>query len=115
MFGNELDIYIKNHVYNILKNASSTPEEPKDVICTDNLAEIIEKLIIIHIRQWVLEDALVDCKNDSEYADIKRKIDVCFKKKRPAMIEAINKLISEAIISNKKIEEENVKFYKTNY
>ena len=46
---------------------------------TDNLSEVIEKLVILHIRTWFLEDMAGIATTDTELADIKRKVDICFK------------------------------------
>ncbi len=79
---------------------------------TDNLAEIIEKLVILHIRTWMLEDAIAEANSDEEIANLKRKIDICFKQKRPKLVQAINLLVDNAIIEGKSIREDSVKLYK---
>lgn len=79
---------------------------------TDNLGEVIEKLAILHIRTWMLEDAIQAAKSDSEIADLKRKIDICFKVKRPKYVQAINCMIENAIVHNKSLREDSVKLYK---
>jgi len=79
---------------------------------TDNLGEVIEKLAILHIRTWMLEDAIQEAKSDSEIADLKRKIDICFKVKRPKYVQAINAMIENAIVHNKSLREDSVKLYK---
>jgi len=79
---------------------------------TDNLGEVIEKLAILHIRTWMLEDAIQVAKTDSEVADLKRKIDICFKVKRPKYVQAINSMIDNAIITERSLREDSVKLYK---
>ncbi len=79
---------------------------------TDNLGEVVEKLAILHIRTWMLEDAIQEAKSDSEIADLKRKIDICFKVKRPKYVQAINCMIENAIVHNKSLREDSVKLYK---
>jgi hypothetical protein len=79
---------------------------------TDNLGEVVEKLAILHIRTWMLEDAIQLAKSDTEIADLKRKIDICFKVKRPKYVQAINKMIDNAIVYNKSLVEDSVKLYK---
>ena len=49
-----------------------------DYIATDNLGEIVEKLVILHIRTWMLEDQLPLAIDDAEVGIIKKKIDICF-------------------------------------
>jgi len=79
---------------------------------TDNLGEVVEKLSILHIRTWMLEDAIQEAKTDSEIAELKRKIDICFKIKRPRLVQAINLLVDNAIAQNKSLREDSVKLYK---
>jgi hypothetical protein len=76
------------------------------------LGEVIEKLVILHIRTWFLEDMAGIAKSDSELADIKRKVDICFKQKRPMYVQAINKMIDSAIQDGRSLREDSVKLYK---
>jgi hypothetical protein len=82
-----------------------------EYIETDNLGEVIEKLAILHIRMWMLEDLINASTSDRELADLKRKIDICFKVKRPRLVQAINLLVDNAIINNKSLREDSVKIY----
>ena len=79
---------------------------------TDNLGEVIEKLAIIHILMWMLEDAIQAAKTDAEIADLKRKCDICFKVKRPRYVQAINLMVDTAIKQNRSLIEDSVKLYK---
>lgn len=79
---------------------------------TDNLGEVIEKLAILHIRTWMLEDAIQVAKTDQEVAELKRKIDICFKVKRPKYVQAINAMVDNAISSGRSLREDSVKLYK---
>jgi hypothetical protein len=108
-FGNVLDDCIRQTVDRVL-----TKHEMSDIeyIKTDNLGEVLEKLIILHIRTWMLEDAIQDAKTDAEVAEIKRKLDICFKIKRPNFVQAINLLVDDAIAQNKSLREDSVKLYK---
>ena len=83
-----------------------------EYIETDNLGELIEKLVILHIRTWMLEDAIQEATKDSDIAELKRKIDICFKQKRPKFVQAINLMVENAIIHNKTLREDSVKLYK---
>lgn len=110
---------ISNNIEQIIKETVSKtlekkniPENPSDYYFTDNIAETIEKLCILHIRTWFLEDMAGVCKTDSELADIKRKVDICFKQKRPALIQAINRMVDAAILDGKSLKEDSVKIYK---
>jgi hypothetical protein len=109
-FAASLETVIEKHVEEILKNRQM-PDLPNDVIETDNIGEVIEKLIIVHIRMWMLEDAVGIAKSDSEVADLKRKIDICFKQKRPKYVEAANRMIENAVLSGKSLIEDSVKHY----
>jgi hypothetical protein len=110
---NDIETIIKNVVSETLKN-KNTPELPIDIVATDNIGEVIEKLCILHIRTWFLEDAAGLAKSDEELANIKRKIDICFKQKRPQYVQAINKMIDNAIVTQKSLIEDSVKLYKGN-
>lgn len=85
----------------------------KDFVETDNLAEVIDKLIIVHIRCWMLEDLIHDNMSDADLASIKRKVDICFKQKRPKLIEAINMLIDKSVSEGRMLAEESIKVYKS--
>lgn len=104
---------IKNKVIIIL-NDHKVPELPENIVATDNIGEVIEKLCILHIRTWFLEDAAGVAKTDEELASIKRKIDICFKQKRPQYIQAINAMIDAAIKQQRSLLEDSVKLYKGN-
>jgi hypothetical protein len=52
--------------------------------------------------------------NDQEIASLKKKIDICFKQKRPQYIQAINKMIDDGIFNGRKLAEDSVKMYKGN-
>ena len=108
-FGDVIDASIKNTVNDVLVKG-----EIPDIIFseTDNLGEVVEKLCILHIRTWMLEDAAQEATTDKELGDLKRKIDICFKQKRPRLVQAINRQVSDAIINNTSLIEDSVKLYK---
>lgn len=95
-------------------DAGGVPEIPSDLVFTDNLGEVIEKLCILHIRTWFLEDMIGVAKTDEEVASLKRKIDTCFKQKRPQYIQAINRMVDAAIVNGRALTEDSVKIYKGN-
>ena len=111
MIGERIEDIIKNKVHEML-NQSKRLEMPDDIIQTDNIGEVIEKLAVLHCRMWYLEDAIGESKSDTEIADLKRKIDICFKQKRPKYVEAINRMIENSIVDNKSLIEDSVKLYK---
>jgi hypothetical protein len=81
---------------------------------SESFAEILDRFIVLHIRTWKLEDAIAEASSDSEVADLKRKIDYCFKDRRPKIIKAINSFLDVYVNKNnpKSFSEENVKLYK---
>jgi len=109
--GQSIENIIKKVVTDTL-NESIKVEMPPDIIETDNIGEVIEKLSILHCRMWYLEDAIGVAKTDEEVADLKRKVDICFKVKRPKYVEAINRMIEKSIIEGKSLIEDSVKMYK---
>lgn len=111
MISEKIDEIIKTKVNEILSYGKDV-ELPNDLIETDNIGEVIEKLAILHCRMWYLEDAIGSATSDFEIANLKRKIDICFKIKRPKYVQAINRMIENSIINNKSLVEDSVKLYK---
>ena len=111
MIGEKIESIIHSKVIEVLNNNKNV-ELPCDIIETDNLGEVIEKLSILHCRMWYLEDSISEAKNDSEIADLKRKIDICFKVKRPRYVQAINRMVENAVLNSKSLVEDSVKHYK---
>jgi hypothetical protein len=109
--GNSIEEIIKNSITAAL-NEDKGVHLPDDLIETDNLGEVIEKLSILHCRMWYLEDSIGVSTDDAEIADLKRKIDICFKTKRPKYVEAINRMVDKAIRTDKSLIEDSVKHYK---
>ena len=108
-FGDVFDAAIKDTVNDVLIKG----EIPDITLSeTDNLGEVVEKLCILHIRTWMLEDAAQEATTDEEVGLLKRKIDICFKQKRPRLVQAINRQVSDAIVNNKSLVEDSVKLYK---
>lgn len=117
MAGLDIENIIKETVKKTLDKSSKaevTDSHFPDVeyIETDNLGEVIEKLAILHIRTWMLEDAIQIAKTDQDVAELKRKIDICFKVKRPKYVQAINSMIDNAILTGRSLREDSVKLYK---
>jgi len=107
-----LDSVIHEQVNQSLNTRDKSYVEPPDYAASDNLGEVLEKLAILHIRTWHLEDAMQEAKSDEELADLKRKVDICFKVKRPKLVAALNAIIDDAIVKNKSLREDSVKLYK---
>ena len=108
-FGELLENCLKETVDSVLAK-----REVPDIeyVETDNLGEAVEKLAILHVRMWMLEDLINASTTDEELADLKRKIDICFKQKRPKLVQAINLLVDNSITKNKSLREDSVKIYK---
>jgi hypothetical protein len=111
MIGNIIENIIQLKVKEVLEESKNV-EIPDDIIETDNIGEVIEKLAILHCRMWYLEDTIGTAKTTTEVADLKKKIDICFKVKRPRYVEAINRMIDISITTGKKLQEDSVKLYK---
>jgi hypothetical protein len=107
--GDALNTFIEYWVQETLKSEHIKVPE---YVATDSIGEIIEKLVILHIRTWMLEDAIHFAKTDAEMADLKRKIDICFKMKRPKLVAAINKMMEDAVVNGRSLHEDSVKHYK---
>jgi len=111
-FGTFLDDFIKERVAAVLDNREIPDQPSHEYIETDNLAEVVEKLIILHIRMWMLEDTMREAVTDEDIAAIKKKCDICFKVKRPRYVEAVNLMVDNAIESGRSLREDSVKLYK---
>jgi hypothetical protein len=111
MIGEKIEELIQSTVNSIL-NKNKNVDMPDDIIETDNIGEVIEKLSILHCRMWYLEDAISESKSDSEVAELKKKIDICFKIKRPKYVQAINRMIDNSIVNGKSLVEDSVKYYR---
>jgi hypothetical protein len=108
--GEAVDQYIKDVIAENLAKREMLDTE--NYIATDSFGEVVEKLAILHTRMWMLEDQMALATTDTEIADIKRKLDICFKIKRPKLVAALNALVDDAIINNKSLREDSVKAYK---
>jgi hypothetical protein len=103
---------ISNLLLTEVRERFTSVDSNVDLEFSDNFAEVLEKLFILHIRMWKLEDEIGAAKNDTELAELKRKIDFCFKVKRPKLIQVINLMLDDYITKNKNFVEPNVKNYK---
>ncbi len=83
-----------------------------DIEFSESFAELLDKFLVLHIRMWRLEDAIGEATSDKEVADLKRKVDICFKEKRPKLTAAINTYLDVYVIEGRPFAEESVKLYK---
>jgi len=98
----------------INKRFDQEPLDISNIEWSDNFAEMLEKYIILHIRIWKIEDACGGSTDPQEIAELKKKLDFCFKDRRPKLTRAINCYL-DAHINNqhiKKLNDGNVKQYK---
>ena len=116
MVGESIENIIIDKVSITLTESEQNPTQKliplPEFVETDSLGETIEKLTILHIRTWMLEDAIQAAVSDKEIADLKRKIDICFKVKRPKYVAAINAMVDGAIKNGRSLQEDSVKLYK---
>jgi hypothetical protein len=106
--GSGIDNYIKEKVKEIL-DKNTFPEY--DDIHTDTFSELIDKLIIVHVRCWYCEDAINKTTDDTEIANIKRKADIAIKEKRPMLVRGIDKTIYNIINGKFENTPESLKNY----
>ena len=116
MIAEKLEEIIKSQTNRTLTEANENPTnriaQLPEFVETDSLGETVEKLTILHIRTWMLEDAIQAATSDREIADLKRKIDICFKIKRPKYVAAINAMVDSAVLTGRTLREDSVKLYK---
>ena len=108
MIGEKLDKYIQEKVKEIL-DKSLFPEY--DDVHSDSFSELIDKLVIVHIRLWYLEDAMTLEQDPESMVLLKRKADITFKQKRPMLVKSIDKTITNMCCGKFNPEIENPKFY----
>jgi len=98
----------------IAERFDKEPLEIDNLEFSESFAEILDRFVVLHIRTWKLEDEAGITEDDAKLGALKRKIDYCFKVRRPQLIKAINCYLDAYIDKNKakKFSEENVKLYK---
>ena len=79
-----------------------------DLLYSDTLSELIDKLAIIHIRRWYLKSSFL---NNSS-SELTLKLDIIDNKKIPMLVSCLDKLL--ILIASEKVDfvPVNVKFYK---
>lgn len=106
-FSEKLDSLISDYIQENKDNFHNT--DPNNILLTsETIGEVIEKLLILNIRIWQLEDnASIEKKlgHVETYAQLKSKLDTCFKVKRPHLVATLDSMLSS-------IPSENIKIYK---
>lgn len=106
-----LDEYIKNKVNEYLSEGYPTKEY--DDVYSDTFSELIDKLIIVHIRYWMLEDEMgSDKENTIRIGQLKQKADNLFKEKRPMLVQALDKMLYKIAKGEVDYTPSNNKLYK---
>ena len=114
-FSKELDDLLRKYVSFCAKEIMGE-ESSYTYVGSETIGEVIEKLLILNIRIWVLEDIAAKAKLDQDdglYVDIKKKLDVCFKIKRPLLVNALNTMFSALHDGKNNVffEDSNIKLY----
>ena len=109
MIGEKIEEFITLKVKQILE--SRKIPELRELVYTDNVSEVVEKLIILHVRMWMLEDKADITTDKEELLSIEKKIDICFKQKRPKLVQALNLMFDDAINKGRSMTEDSVKLY----
>lgn len=111
---NRMDQISKLLLEEIAARFDKEPLEIEGLEFSESFAEMLDRFLVLHIRMWKLEDAIGAAQSDAEIAELKRKVDFCFKDRRPKLTKAINCFLDAYIDKNhaKKFSEENVKLYK---
>jgi len=107
----ELDEYIRHRVDLYLNN--DIDDIQYDNVYSDTFGELIDKLIIVHIRYWMLEDQMGQSIDDPmKVGELKVKADDTFKIKRPMLVKALDKMIFKIIKGEVSYDPSNNKLYK---
>jgi len=101
-WGEALDQLIRKVVEARIREAKLAPTEhnafePERWSSPHNAGEAVNRLFMLNARQWHLEDLCCESNdNDLRYGDHKKRIERCFKTKRPELIRALNKHLKQA-------------------
>lgn len=93
----------------------SLPDDGKTLVASETMGHVIEKLVILNIRYWHLEDLAGKLRpDDPRYAEVKRKSEHLFTIERPRLIEALNLMLKTAVTRRGApfLEDYNTKLYK---
>lgn len=116
MIGPTLSSEIEQRVKELLDAHKAGVPLPESVdFFTDNFSEMVNKLCVLHIRVWFCENDMGEAHvrgDDAKIAEVKKKMDVLWKIKRPSLEAAINRLIDDAVIHGRSLREDSLKLYK---
>jgi len=83
-----------------------------EYIASETIGEVIEKLIILHIRNWHIVDLLREA-NEEDALALHEKAQFCCQVKRPRLMAALNQMIYELAKGKLELAQDmNVKQYK---
>lgn len=106
--GESLNKYIEEKVSEMLRQ-NKFPYY--DDVYTDTFGELIDRLTIINIRYWYLEDAMTNATTDKEMIKYRKKAAVLFQEKRPMLVKAIDKLFVKLVENKLNYTPSNTKKY----
>lgn len=94
--------------------ASVSAVSVDEYLVSETLGDVIDKLVVLHVRVWNLEDQLVLTDSDEEAGKIAKKIMHEVRTKRPRLIVAINKMMEQVLVNNNLdvLKDEDTKVYK---
>jgi len=74
-------------------------ESDFDQIETDSFGQLIDKLLVVHVRYWNLENEMSETLDDATLALKRRASEPLFKIYRPMLVSALDKKIANILIS----------------
>jgi len=116
-FGTRIDVLIASQVSNYAPHADvlAVEDQADEVfVASETIGEVIDKLIILNLRVWHLEDQKAAATTDAEMGAIQYKLQSCFRSKRPRLVAALNQMIRAAVEGGRLdlMDDEFVKSYK---
>ena len=116
-FGTMMNVLIESQVANYAPHADvlAVEDQPDGAfVASETIGEVIDKLIILNLRVWHLEDQKANAATDAELGAIQRKLQSCFRSKRPRLVAALNQMMRAAVEDGRLdlMDDEFVKSYK---